>query len=278
MKTEGIEIFKPGIAELRKLAESYRGLKINGINDTEGYEAAKAAKKTLADWRIKITKAGKQFREEAIAYQKEVIRQEKEHLSEILPVEDGLKMQIEEIDFERKREERRVLLPARKAMLAEIELQMEDDDILDLDENGFAAVYGNAKMAYLETKERAAREELEKKKREEEIAKAKEEAAAKAVEEERARAEREKAAEEKRKADEEARQKAAEEARKLAEAEEIIRTEKNRRYKAWLKENGVTDENKADFHIEREEIALSDGSKKETTFTLFKKIGSITIK
>lgn len=278
MNNANVEIFKPGIATLREIAAKHRGLEIKGLDDKEGYDAVKAARKELGDWRILITKEGKKYREEALAYQREVLRQEKEHLAEIVPVEDELKAKLEAIDDERKREERRALLPSRKTMLAEIEVALTDEEILDFDENSFATFYGNARMNYLEAKNRAAQEELDKKRREEELAKAKEEAAARAVEEERTRAERAKAAEEKRQADEAARKKADEERQEREKAAEVARQEKNRRYRAWLKENGVTDENKAEFHIEREDIENQDGSKKQTTFTLYKKVGEITIK
>ena len=252
---EAVEIFKPGIAALRSLAERLRGITIKGPEDVEGYAAAKEAKKELAQWRIDITKAGKKFREEALAYQREVIRQEKEHLEIITPVEDSIRAMIEAVDETKARKERKVLLPSRKALLAEIFIEMTDDEILSLDEKAFSDMYMEKKMKYLESREAARRAEEEAKQREAETKKREEEAAARAVEEERLRVERE-----------EASKKAEEERIEREKAEELAKAEKNRRYKAWLKGHGVEAEDPA-FKIERV----------GTTFVLYKKIDEITI-
>lgn len=254
--TETIEIFKPGIAELRSVAERLRGITIKGVDDVEGYAAAKDAKKELAQWRIDITKSGTKFRAEALAYQREVIRQEKEHLEIITPVEDNLKAMIQAVDEAKAREERKVLIPSRKAMLAEIEVEMTDDELLALDEKEFEGVFNTKKMQYLEAREAKRREEENEKRHQEELEKAKAEAAAKAIEEERLRVEREaqaKAAEEKRLEDD-----------RKAEEKKIAR---NKRYKEWLEKNGRTEENKGDFYIERE----------GTKFTLYKVVDEIVI-
>ena len=250
-----VEIFKPGIAELRSLAERLRGITIKGVDDVEGYTAAKEAKKELAQWRIDITKAGKKFREEALAYQREVIRQEKEHLEIITPVEDSIKAMIEAVDEAKAREERKELLPARQALLAEIEVTMTEEEILSLDEKQFSEMYMSKKMAYLEAREAKRKEAEEAERREKETKEREEAAAAKAVEEERLRVEREKKDAEEKAAREEADRKAEE-----------ARLEKNRRYKAWLKGHGVEGED-PNFKIERV----------GTTFVLYKKVDEITI-
>lgn len=250
-----VEIFKPGIAELRGLAEKYRGLTIAGPDDAEGYERVKAAKKELADWRITITKAGKTYRQEALDYQREVIRQEKEHLDAIVPVEDALKAQLEAVDEARKREERRALLPDRVKLLAEIEVVLPEEEILALDEKEFTAFFNEKKLALLESREAERVAKEAEARRAAELEKAKAEAAAKAVEEERLRAEREEAA-----------KKAEAERIEREKAEELARAEKNRRYKAWLKEQGV---DTADPSVKVERVG--------TKFELWRKVSEIEI-
>jgi polyhydroxyalkanoate synthesis regulator phasin len=115
-----LEIFKPGIAELKSMAEQFKGLTINGVGDEAGYQTVKEARKKLGDMRILITKTGKSAREEARRYASSVIEQEKEYLGVITPTEESLKAKIEAIDDEKKRAERIILLPSRKAMLAEM--------------------------------------------------------------------------------------------------------------------------------------------------------------
>lgn len=262
-----VEIFKPGIAELRSMAERFQGIEIKGVDDAEGYKTAKEARKELGDMRISITKTGKAAREEARRYAAKVIEQEKEYLAVITPTEDALKAKIEAIDEEKKKNERMILLPARKTMLEEIECQMTDEDILALDEKQFSDLYTAKKMAHLEEKERIRKAEEDKKRHEEELEQARKEAAEKATKEAEERMKREQE-EKERKAKEEEEQKKREEEEKIAnEKAEQERTEKNRKYKAWLKKNGYTEETKNDFSIAR------NGN----TFVLFKKIDEITI-
>lgn len=265
-----VEIFKPGLAELRSLADRLKDIKIKDVGDVEGYAAAKEAKKELAQWRIDITKAGKKFREEALAYQREVIRQEKEHLEIITPVEDGIKAMLTAVDEAKAREERKILIPARRTMLAEIEIEMTDEELLAYDEVAFSGMFTEKKMAYLEAREAKRRAEEEEKRRAEELERAKAEAAAKAVEEEKARAEREKKAEEERIAREEAAKKAEAERIEKEKADELAKAEKNRKYKAWLKEHDV---NTSD------PIAMNDVKIERvgTTFVLWKKVSEIEI-
>lgn len=243
-----VEIFKPGIAELKSMAEQFKGLTINGVEDEEGYKTVKEARKKLGDMRIMITKTGKAAREEARRYAASVIEQEKEYLGVITPTEDVLKAKIEAVDAEKARNERMILLPSRKLMLDEIGAVMTDEEILDLDEKQFYAMYTSKKMAYLEEQTRKAQEIELQKQHEEEVKRASEEAAKRATEE--------------------AERKAKE---KLARVErekqaELKRAEKNRRYKKWAAEVGVD---------------LEAGDKIERigeTFIAYKKIGEITIK
>lgn len=275
-----VEIFKPGIAALKEMAEKYKGLQISGVEDEAGYKVVKDARKELGDMRILITKVGKSKREEALAFQREVLRQEREHLEIITPLESELKAKIEAIDEEKKRAERIILLPSRKAMLAEIGAEMTDDEILSLDEKKFSEMYTAKKMEHLEAQERKRKEEEDAKRHAEEIEKAKTEAAEKAKleAEENARKEIEKIKrdqeEKERKAKEdEDRKKKEDDDRIASEKAEQEKTEKNRRYKAWLKKNGVTETNIGNFHIQK--LAENENG---TTFKIYEYKDLITIK
>lgn len=287
--------FNPAKEEIQSAVMEVEGLTISGIDDVAGYEAVKAGKKKLADYRIEITKFGKAQREEALKWQREVLRQEKELLLMIEPTETKLKNTLEAIDKEKEKQERIILLPSRKLMLDEIHVEMTDDEILNLDEEQFSALYTSKKMAYLESQEALRKEEEARKAREAELEQAKAEAAKKATEEAERKAkedlervEKEKQAEiEKIKRDQEeaeAKRIKAEENRLAGEAQverekvlEQQKTEKNQKYQAWLKRNNVTDENREDFHIKREDIEREDGSEKMTNFTLYRKVDSIQV-
>lgn len=271
METKNVDIFRPGIAELKELASKYEGMTINGVADEAGYKAVKAARKELGDMRILITKTGKAAREEARAYAAKVIEQEKEYLGVITPTEDTLKAKIEAVDAEKARTERMILLPSRKLMLDEIGAVMTDDEILNLDEKEFSELYTSKKMAFLEQQEALRKESEMQKQHEEDVKRASEEAAKRATEEAERKAkediervEREKQAEIDRMKREEEAKKRAEEDRVANEQAELERAEKNRRYKAWAKEF----DGKDDVEIKR----VGD------TFQAWKKIGEITIK
>jgi len=281
-----VEIFKPGIAELKSMAEQFKGLTINGVEDEAGYQTVKEARKKLGDMRILITKTGKSAREEARRYASSVIEQEKEYLGVITPTEESLKAKIEAIDEEKKLAERIILLPSRKAMLGEIGVEMTDEEILALDEKEFSEMYTAKKMAHLEAQERKRKEEDDAKLRAEELEQAKAEAAKKATEEAERKAkediervEKEKQAEiDKIKRDQEEKElaeqreitkkKAEEDALMAKEVLEKALLEKNRKYKKWLKDCGYTEENKADFAI----------VKNGMTTILYKKVSELTIK
>lgn len=88
--------FNPAKEEIQAVVMEVEGLTISGVDDVAGYEAVKAGKKKLADYRIEITKFGKKQREEAIFWQREVLRQEKELIEMIEPTETKLKNALEE--------------------------------------------------------------------------------------------------------------------------------------------------------------------------------------
>ena len=279
-----VEIFKPGISALKELASKFKGLEIKGVDDEAGYKVVKDARKELGDIRIMITKFGKSKREEALAFQREVLRQEREHLEIITPLESELKSKIEAVDEEKKKAERIILLPSRKAMLGEIGAETTDEEILSLDEKQFSEMYTAKKMEHFEAQERKRKEEEHAKLRAEELEKAKEEAAKKATEEaerkskeDLERVEREKQSEiDKIKRDQEEKDRKEKEEKERVEKEEadriaaekadLERAEKNRRYKKWLKDKEV---NPDDPNVKIERVG--------NTFVLWIKADEITI-
>ena len=305
--------FNPSVAEAKKIAEKYVGLKITDPADKGQYDAVFNAQQELKGIRTSITRYGKEARQEAIRWQKEVISQEKELLEIIKPVEDALKSERDRVDIVKKREARRILLPTRKALLEDIGAEWTDDEILDMDEKEFASEYEAAKAVFeLEVETKRMEREREKR-RQEEIEQAKKDAAEKAKKEAEEKAEREKkeeaerverekkeaeqkkkeeleakerekqeaiekvkreAAEKERKRKEkEAREKREAEEKERKEREEREKTEKNKKYQGWLKKNGVTNTNIGSFHIERR--GTDSGGK--TLYVLFKIIDQITI-
>lgn len=286
-----IEKFNPTKAEIQATVLEVEGLTISGVDDVAGYEAVKTGKKRLADYRIAVTKFGKNARQGLLEAQRSIIRQEKELLEMITPTENRLKAEMEKIDEQVKRAERVALLPSRRAMLEDINVGITDDEILDMDVDKFSKFYTEKQMEFYQRQEEKKKAlELEAKHKEE-LEAAKKEAAENAKREAEEKAERDKqiAAEKAEKdkqdaidkikrdqAEKERKEKEAleqaikdEEARLEKERKEQERAEKNKKYKNWLDENGFTEElrQKGEFHV------LRDGD----TFTLYKKVSEITI-
>lgn len=256
-----IEQFNPTVAELQSIVADTQKITAVDINDEAQMALVKENRLKLRDARIAITKKGKELREGAIKFQKDVIAKEKELVGIIEPEEDRLSAIEEEVKLAEAKKERLASLPSRKDKLAEIKdgIEISDDEILAMDADQFEEY----RVGRINTKNAKAAEELEKMKqaeRDREAAIQREaemkEREEKARQEERERLEREakekeeRAAREKQEADEKAeKDRIAAEEKKKADDE---RLEKEEKYKAFLKEHGVNDETKSKFHIIKE--------------------------
>ncbi len=259
-----VELFKPSIAVLQELAAKYRGMT---ITDEDSYKQAKEARKELGSYRIGLKKFGKAKRQEFLEKQRWIIKEEKERLEIIAEVEEDLKTKIKEVDDKKKREERKVLLPTRLAMLKEIKLKMIEDEILDMDEKEFGEFYAEKKTEFIEEQERIKREKELEKQRKKEMEQAKKEAAEKAKKEAEERAEREKQEEIERIKREQEERKQQEEQAKREQAQKEAGLKRTKKIKEWAERNGVTQDNKDEYKMTRE------GSK----MILYKKISELTI-
>lgn len=137
MTTFQIEQFSPKKAEMQALAESSKGLTINGVEDLEGYKKVHEARIKLKSTRIEITKNGKALREDAIAFQKKVIELEKELVGIIEPVETELEQKEKTIDAEKERLRRVSLLPSRRSVLEDIGYTATDEELMCLNNDEF---------------------------------------------------------------------------------------------------------------------------------------------
>jgi len=273
--TLSIEKFSPKKSELIKLANEYKTIKIDGLDDSVGYKKADEARKDLKSKRVEIQKVGKVLRADALKFQKEVIAYEKYLIGVIEPIEKGLKEQQDEIKKQKERIARKELLPERIKMLSDINVDIEEEILLDMDDIEFQAFYNSKHDDYLEEKNKvlkAEKEAFEEQKRLEEMKKRAEKEAfeeQKRLEEMKKRAEKEarerllfEAEEEKRKKEQE--RKRLEQKQK--EDEESLR--RSTEYKNWLKKNDVDNPEGEEVYIKR------DGN----TYILYKKVDFIVIK
>jgi len=172
METLSLDKFSPKRAELVALADGFKSLTINGIDDLNGYRAVYAAKQKLKTTRGEITKQGKSFREDALRFQKDVIAIEKELVDIIEPIEKDLSAKLEVIDKEKEKQKRLGLLPDRKAKLIEIEAEATDEELLAMDAIEFQTFCNVKYSEFLARKEQKAEEERLKLKAEQDKLKA----------------------------------------------------------------------------------------------------------
>ncbi len=239
MEELNMEAFHPKKAELVLVADGYTNLQISGVEDKEGYALVDNARKDLKQKRIEITKTGKQLRENALAYQRQVIAVEKELVSIIEPVEDILEKKQKDIDDEIVKAKRLALLPERKELLNQIHTSYDDDHILLMNDDQFARFLNDKKSEFLAAKEAALKKEqqeleqrkmIEDKIKQDRIEQAEQEAR-------RAQEAIRKAEEEKQRAIQQEREKHEAEIRKMKEAEE----EKQRLMQKAIEEKNVQD-------------------------------------
>lgn len=143
MNITELDKFNPTVAELTLMVEKTKGLTID-IQDKGQLSIVHTSRIELKNARVKIEKAGKALREEAIAYQKAVIAKEKELVGIIEPEEDRLAAIEEEAEKFAIRKERLEKLPTRKERLLAIpyshHLEPQSDEVLlDMDANAFEA-------------------------------------------------------------------------------------------------------------------------------------------
>lgn len=150
---------------IQKLQE-FMPLKINGIDDKDGYKAVKEARIICKNTRVLAEKICKKGREEAISIQKQWIAKEKEVVAKIAEVEDYLSSQQKTIDDaiekERLKEIALKQLPHRRAKCDSIGLTTSDDELLAMDDARFFAFFSSEYDKQMAEKEAAIRAKAER--------------------------------------------------------------------------------------------------------------------
>ena len=172
--------------DLLKLKKKFEWLKINWINDTTWYIEVKNAWSSLKNTRIYITKTLKDYRSDAIAFQKSCIKQEKDLCKIIDETEQMLKDEKTRIDDLINIEKRKKLLPERQRQCIECLLDLSNEEILVLNDKKFEDMIMKRRSELFEIQQeklRIEQEKMEKEKREMEIRKEEQQRAIKEKEE-----------------------------------------------------------------------------------------------
>lgn len=234
--------------------------------DRKDITAVHDARITLRDLRINVTKKGKELREGAITFQKEVLAKERELVAIISPEEEELEKVEDEAKLRKQMETRRTELPTRVEALKAIgdDVPVSDDELLAMDDDEFNAYRVRRIDAKLikdkeafeqqkrdEEAKAKARAEQEEKERRERLSKEEAEAAAKRkIEEDKIAAER--AELEKDKARMEGEKKAREEA-EAEKAREIERQEREAKLKKEEEEREAARQSQIEADRKKEE-------------------------
>lgn len=303
MDNLSLAILEPREAECRNLVVKYKELSIKGVDDKEGYIEMHKAKMVLVKTRTDIKKDGKSLRDLTNDFNRAVLKKEKDLIEIIEPLEIDLADKLKFIDEAKEKIARIELLPARKERLKLLNTELSDDEITAMDATEFQTFCNEAKSKQLAAQEASIKAEsdrieterlkLENDKKEEETRKvAAEEArkqaerdieiAAKKAEQDKQdaiEAEKKKAAEEKQAIIDENNRKESERIKKekdakKEEADRIVKEEEDRKkiqakkiFQDFLKEHGMTNDNKKDYYIKQ------DGK----NIVLFKKIAELEL-
>lgn len=150
-------ITKVVIADLKK---KYLPLKINGIDDVEGYKKVHDARIVCRDTRVLAEKICKKGREDAVREQKSWISKEKEVVAQISEVEQHLKKQEDVIDDAKEaikiRAERLLKLPGRKEQVTTVKEYL--DHLIEENIMSFTDIQWNDIIVGAQTKKLAAQQ------------------------------------------------------------------------------------------------------------------------
>lgn len=157
---------------LKVMASEFGALKINGIEDKEGFTKVSEARKKLKAERVQIEKDAKELREGAVKFQKTVIARERELIAIIEPTEDSLyneekaiEDQKEAIKKEKERKEAE-RVQSRVNALSKFSFAIDYVEARGLTDAQFNERLTQAEIDYNQEQERKAAEELARKQEE----------------------------------------------------------------------------------------------------------------
>lgn len=100
---QGLEKFNTLKAELQKLAQSYKEIKVESLEDKAGLKVLEESRKELKKKRVEIQNAAKALRDPLTAVNRNISDKEKELIDIIKPVEEALKVEEDKWEAEKQR-------------------------------------------------------------------------------------------------------------------------------------------------------------------------------
>lgn len=152
--------------EIAKLVEQFSGLTIAGVDDKAGYKAVYEARQVVKKTRVGLQKYGKDLREDAQAWAKKVIAEEKRLVAPLETLEGQLQSEEDRIDAEKARikaeaeAKEKARVQARIDRLAAYGFAIDVEHVTNLPDAEFEGVVLEAKAAW--EKEQADKAEAER--------------------------------------------------------------------------------------------------------------------
>ncbi len=155
--TEKLKEYNVADAEIAKLADKFLKLKINGLEDTDGYDLVKASAKQMMTLRTTVEKKRKELKADFLNGGRMVDGEANRIQVQIEPIEKQLVAKYTAIDKERAAKELadklKGLLPMRLEKLATIELVVPEEELNQMDEPKFFVFFNEKQAAYLAAQE-----------------------------------------------------------------------------------------------------------------------------
>lgn len=167
IKENGLQILDQREAGLIALAEQYKDLRINGVDDKEGYKKVRQARIELKNARVAVENDAKALRENAIKFQKTVIAREKELVSITLGTEESLQGEedryneaIETLKIEEEKKEK-ARIQNRIVALAKFNYALDLYEVTTMTDDKFNELLTQVEIDYNKEQERIANEKAE---------------------------------------------------------------------------------------------------------------------
>jgi len=160
------EITKPELVQFRaqdaaiaKLAEAYLPLRINGLDDKQGFVAVHDARMIVKNTRVAVEKKRKELKEDALRYGQAVDTEAKRLTALLAPIEDHLQAEEDAVVYERERirraadEAKQAKLQGRLDALRAVDVSAYYPGVVDaMSDAEFNAALAKATEAHAESK------------------------------------------------------------------------------------------------------------------------------
>lgn len=165
---QGLQHFNSVKAVLEEMANSYRDLTIEGIDDKAGFKKVSEARKDLKAKRVELTKQGKSMRDGLTQINRFIKSKEDELVGIIAPVEEKLQEEENRIEAEKERirleaeVRERARIQARVDTLLQYGRQVDIAELTSLSDETFELLVAKAKEEFEVEQEEKRRKEEER--------------------------------------------------------------------------------------------------------------------